>query len=370
MIGSLGSGGVHQGFGLVDAPLLCNCEFRMPNYELDVEKEFGICNLAFGISLASGIVYNTFMPQVPYPKHIPAPVSLVPKTRAPIFGNVVLGLTIAAIIGVGVRYVARSGVLENLRSATNKEPALTVSVQGATVPDEQLVVALKDMVLQPFDLPLSLSTYTLNETESGSTAETLGDEPTLGAKQAVFIGSDPLAVFQSTTYLYATASRAARTYVETATPEGLHAAVGQPVHVTMTIDAAQGGIVFREDTLEVPTEGKTFAGALLLNGRIVHLVVGMFPASISDGELSSLATAILPRYMKVVPGSFKSASNDADSDGLPDTIEGSLGTDPKKSDSDGDGYRDLQEVQNGFDPMGDGKTPSGNGLFVVPGLKS
>ncbi len=310
------------------------------------------------------------MPQVPYPKQIPPPVPLIPKTRGHILGNLVLGLTVVAIIGVGVRYVVRSGVLKDLRPTADETPSLTVSVQGATVPDEQLVAALKDMVLQSGDLPQPLTAYTYSETESGSTAETLGNELVLGAQQAVFVGKDPLDVFQSTTYLYATVSRAARTYVQTATPEGLRAAVGQTVHVTRTIDAGQGGVVFREDTTETPTEGKTFAGALLLNGRIIHLVVGMFPAAISDSELSGLATAILPRFAKVVPGSFKSSSKDSDGDGLPDTIEASLGTDSRNADTDSDGYGDLQEVQNGFDPLGEGALPPGNGLFVVPGLKS
>ena len=42
---------------------------------------------------------------------------------------------------------------------------------------------------------------------------------------------------------------------------------------------------------------------------------------------------------------------DADSDGLPDSWEEILKTDPKNPDTDGDGYKDGVEVANGFDPL-------------------
>lgn len=46
---------------------------------------------------------------------------------------------------------------------------------------------------------------------------------------------------------------------------------------------------------------------------------------------------------------------DADSDGLPDEIEKSFGTDLNKTDTDGDGHQDGEEVRNGFNPQGAGK---------------
>ena len=77
---------------------------------------------------------------------------------------------------------------------------------------------------------------------------------------------------------------------------------------------------------------------------------------------------------------------DTDGDGLTDTEEASLGTDPRRADSDedglfdreesviyqsnplqfdtdGDGYSDGQEVQNGYSPVGPGRLlelPSGS----------
>jgi Skp family chaperone for outer membrane proteins len=48
---------------------------------------------------------------------------------------------------------------------------------------------------------------------------------------------------------------------------------------------------------------------------------------------------------------------DSDGDGLSDTVEEALGTDPNKEDTDGDGYSDKEEVLGGFDPTGEGNIP-------------
>ncbi len=47
--------------------------------------------------------------------------------------------------------------------------------------------------------------------------------------------------------------------------------------------------------------------------------------------------------------------NDADSDGLSDTVESSLGTDINKSDTDGDGYGDKNEILGGYNSLGGDK---------------
>ncbi|MEK7139366.1 MAG: hypothetical protein AAB817_01565, partial [Patescibacteria group bacterium] len=54
----------------------------------------------------------------------------------------------------------------------------------------------------------------------------------------------------------------------------------------------------------------------------------------------------------VVGGPTVGDSADADRDGLPDALEKEFSTDSKKSDSDGDGYSDIEEVKNGYDPLG------------------
>lgn len=46
---------------------------------------------------------------------------------------------------------------------------------------------------------------------------------------------------------------------------------------------------------------------------------------------------------------------DSDQDGLPDSTEERIGTDPFSKDSDGDGYDDNSEIENGYNPLGDGK---------------
>jgi hypothetical protein len=44
-------------------------------------------------------------------------------------------------------------------------------------------------------------------------------------------------------------------------------------------------------------------------------------------------------------------TTDTDGDGLSDSAEGTLGTNPKLADTDGDGYSDKYEVDNGMDPL-------------------
>jgi hypothetical protein len=46
---------------------------------------------------------------------------------------------------------------------------------------------------------------------------------------------------------------------------------------------------------------------------------------------------------------------DTDADGLANQLEEAIGTDPNNSDTDGDGYQDSNELNNGFNPSGDGK---------------
>jgi len=46
---------------------------------------------------------------------------------------------------------------------------------------------------------------------------------------------------------------------------------------------------------------------------------------------------------------------DSDSDGLLDSEEELIGTDKFKSDTDGDGYLDLAEIENGYNPLGEGE---------------
>jgi uncharacterized phage infection (PIP) family protein YhgE len=61
------------------------------------------------------------------------------------------------------------------------------------------------------------------------------------------------------------------------------------------------------------------------------------------------------------------AGEDSDNDGLSDTVEKALGTDPEKEDTDGDGYTDKEEVLGGFNPAGEGSLSIDNNY--ADGLK-
>ncbi len=49
------------------------------------------------------------------------------------------------------------------------------------------------------------------------------------------------------------------------------------------------------------------------------------------------------------------SGEDSDGDGLSDMLEDSIGTDKNKQDTDGDSYSDREELQNNYNPLGEGK---------------
>ncbi|MFH1667827.1 MAG: fibronectin type III domain-containing protein [Candidatus Komeilibacteria bacterium] len=57
----------------------------------------------------------------------------------------------------------------------------------------------------------------------------------------------------------------------------------------------------------------------------------------------------------IVGGDYSTNLTDSDLDGLEDSYEIEIGTDPTDSDSDDDGYSDKIEVDHGYDPLGPGK---------------
>jgi len=54
-------------------------------------------------------------------------------------------------------------------------------------------------------------------------------------------------------------------------------------------------------------------------------------------------------------GTQQDFSKDSDKDGLPDQLEAIYGTNPNKADTDGDGFKDGEEIEKGFNPLGPGK---------------
>lgn len=66
---------------------------------------------------------------------------------------------------------------------------------------------------------------------------------------------------------------------------------------------------------------------------------------------------IWEEFSKLTPEKATGAETtlDSDSDGLSDTDETIYGTDPQNQDSDNDSYLDGEEVNNGYNPLGEGK---------------
>lgn len=61
---------------------------------------------------------------------------------------------------------------------------------------------------------------------------------------------------------------------------------------------------------------------------------------------------------------------DADGDGVPDFLEKMIGTNVSSQDNDGDGYDDLDEILNGYNPLGSGRwTPKADVAQYVDQLK-
>lgn len=80
----------------------------------------------------------------------------------------------------------------------------------------------------------------------------------------------------------------------------------------------------------------------LADGRSAYQALQAFGLGISDADLEKIPVGLNDQFV----------FTDTDSDGLPDQLEASLGTDPNDQDSDNDGLSDKQELLNGYDPRG------------------
>lgn len=64
---------------------------------------------------------------------------------------------------------------------------------------------------------------------------------------------------------------------------------------------------------------------------------------ITNSDLNKIAVGII------------ADTDDDDGDGLGNSLENALGTDPEKTDSDNDGFSDKNEIENNYNPLGAGK---------------
>ena len=95
----------------------------------------------------------------------------------------------------------------------------------------------------------------------------------------------------------------------------------------------------------------------LLPETIYYYKVEVYDAVYSKKLTSAVRTFETAKESgeSVVGGDYSANLIDSDLDGLEDSYEIEIGTDPTDSDSDDDGYSDKIEVDHGYDPLGSGK---------------
>ena len=103
------------------------------------------------------------------------------------------------------------------------------------------------------------------------------------------------------------------------------------------------------DTYEIsiePTVLTNEAAGYAATGEAINLLVGAVPASVSPTECKAFPVLLCAdNYQSFVEDGTISFTGevDTDGDGLKDSEEATLGTDPNKWDTDGDGYSDGEE---------------------------
>lgn len=309
------------------------------------------------------------MAMVPYPQTV-TPLKLRPvQATHRLVGRVILGAAIFLVIGAaGV--VVGPRVAERLTpSSTDSQTESSTSVLGATTPTNDVRGAIGQFVVSPEDLPRTLAAYRRDDADVGVATRPLGDAKTIAGYRATYVGPEPLDVFTSSAGLFATAERSAHAYATLTTPASLKTLTGQAVSVVAAVNAGDAGIVFRA-TDEADAAARRFGGAVVIIDRAMHFVFGFVPADATDQDLAALVAGSVARYADEAgtraPGADQ--RRDGDSDGLTNALEAILGTDPSARDSDRDGYDDALEVSGGYDALGEGRAPSTNGLFEIPGL--
>lgn len=78
-------------------------------------------------------------------------------------------------------------------------------------------------------------------------------------------------------------------------------------------------------------------------------------------NISEAATGISNEDLSKIPlANIWPTGIDTDGDGLSDDVEEALGTSATSTDTDGDGFFDKQEIDGGFNPLGEGKIQTDN----------
>ena len=95
-------------------------------------------------------------------------------------------------------------------------------------------------------------------------------------------------------------------------------------------------------------------------GEIKSRLAGEEMAPIKDNEAifrlnKAKSSIFVNRDKEIIQTAPAVLISDLDRDGLPDATEKRIGTDPYNPDTDGDGYGDKAEIENGYDPRGEGR---------------
>lgn len=88
---------------------------------------------------------------------------------------------------------------------------------------------------------------------------------------------------------------------------------------------------------------------------------------ISTSTIASTSTSSevsFPEETPVISTPTAVSTVDSDADGLTDSEEKIVGTDPNKADTDGDSYSDLAELKSGYDPLVPGQKSSENSKML------
>lgn len=130
-----------------------------------------------------------------------------------------------------------------------------------------------------------------------------------------------------------------------------------------TIVLAVCGIFLLSSSVYAAPTPKSLAGRILLdveqNGEAWYVLPSSYER-VSLGRpadafrvMRELGLGIRKADLSALPPAFFAvAGADTDSDGLADSFEEALGTDPERADTDGDGYQDKEELQQNYSPTG------------------